>query len=86
MTTDGQLVHILRNTPVKKLIRALERSGFKLVRSTQSGSRIYKHDDGRLTVIHYHSGSDTLTRKTLASVLAATQWTENDIRGLGLIK
>lgn len=85
MTDVGKLVHLLRNTPVKKVIRALERAGFERARSTQAGSIIYKHPDGRLTVIHYHRASDTLTRKTLATVLEATRWDEEDLRKLGLI-
>jgi predicted RNA binding protein YcfA (HicA-like mRNA interferase family) len=52
---------------------------------TRTGGRIYSHPDDRLTSIHYHTGSDTLTRKTLRSVLQATRWTENDLRRLGLL-
>ena len=33
------------------------------------------HEDGRLTVVHYHHGSDTLTRKTLKSVLEGSAGT-----------
>jgi predicted RNA binding protein YcfA (HicA-like mRNA interferase family) len=73
MTDVGKLVHLLRNTPVKNLIRALERAGFDRARSTAAGSLIYKHPDGRLTVVHYHRASDTLTRKTLGRFLEATR-------------
>ena len=82
----GQLVHLLRNTAVRSIIRALQRDGFSLERETQTGARIYYHPDGRITVIHYHRGSDTLTRKTLQSVLEATHWTEEDLRRLRLIR
>ena len=85
MNEGGQLVHLLRNQPVSKLIRALERDGFTLRRSTQTGGHIYAHPDGRLTVIHYHHSSDTLTRKTLKSVLEATRWTVAGAQRLGLI-
>lgn len=85
MREDGGLVHRLRNTTAKKMIRALERSGFVRVRSTQSGSHIYKHLDGRMTVVHYHNGSDTFTRKTLASILEATRWNEEDVKNAGLL-
>ena len=54
-------------------------------RQARTGGRIYSDPDGRLTSIHYHSGSDTLTRKTLRSVLQATRWTEADLRRLGLL-
>lgn len=85
MNETNSLVHLLRNLPVSQLIRALERDGFTLRRATQTGGRIYAHLDGRLTVIHYHYGSDTLTRKTLKSVLDAVGWTREDAERLGLI-
>lgn len=43
------------------------------------------HEDGRLTVVHYHHSSDTLTRKTLKSVLEAVGWNLADAKRLGLI-
>lgn len=86
MNEPSNLVHLLRNLPVSQLIRALERDGFTLRRSTRTGSRIYAHSDGRLTVVHYHHGSDTLTRKTLKSVLEAVRWDLADARRLGLIE
>ena len=82
----GQLVRLLRNTSVRHIIRALRRDGFSLERETRTGGRIYYHLDGRIVVVHYHRGSDTLTRKTLQSVLEATRWTEADLRRLTLIK
>ena len=39
---------------------------------------------GGMTLIHYHRGSDTLTRRTLRSFLEATQWTEEALRRLRL--
>jgi predicted RNA binding protein YcfA (HicA-like mRNA interferase family) len=86
MTELGDLVHRLRSTPVRDIIRAVERDGFSLKRETTTGARIYAHPDGRLTVIHYHRGSDTLTRKTLRSVLEALKWTEDDLKRLGLLR
>ena len=85
MTDIGTLVHRLRNTPVRELVRALKKDGFSLERETRTGGRIYSHTDGRITVIHYHRSSDTLTRKTLQSVLSATKWTEDDLQRLSLI-
>jgi predicted RNA binding protein YcfA (HicA-like mRNA interferase family) len=85
MRDIGRLVRLLRNTPVRELMRALERDNFILRRTTRTGGHVYTHPDGRMTLIHYHRGSDTLDRKTLASVLRATQWTEDDLQRLGLI-
>ena len=79
-------VHLLRNTPVRSLIKGLQRDGFSLERETQTGGRIYYHPDGRIVVIHYHRGRDILTRKTLQSVLEGTRWDEVDLRRLDLLK
>jgi predicted RNA binding protein YcfA (HicA-like mRNA interferase family) len=85
MTDFGHLAHLLRNTAVRDLIRAIKRDGFSLDRAGQTGARIYRHSDARRVVIHYHHGSDTLTRKTLKSVLGALNWTQADLQRLGLI-
>ncbi len=83
---ERQPAHLLRNTPVRKITRALEKDGFSLERETQTGGRIYYHPDGRITVVHFHKRRDTLPRKTLQSVLDATRWTREDLRRLGLLK
>ncbi len=85
MRNPGRLVHLLRNTPVRELVRALERDGFTLQRTTRTGGFVYRNPDGRNTFIHYHAGGDTVTRKTLANILRAIRWTEDDLRRLGLI-
>ena len=81
----GRLVHLLRNIPVRELMRALERDDFILRRTTRTGGHIYTHPDGRTTVIHYHRGSDRLTRRTLRRILEAAQWTEEDLQRLGIL-
>lgn len=78
------LIQQLRNTPVQELIRALERDGF-FYRRTRGSGRVYRHTDGRRTVIHYHHAGDTLPIGTLRNVLAGTRWTEDDLRRLNLI-
>ncbi|MCH7746240.1 MAG: type II toxin-antitoxin system HicA family toxin [Chloroflexi bacterium] len=82
---NGELAHLLRNTPVREIVRALERDGFILERQTRTGGRIYRHPDTRKTVIHYHRGSQTFIRKTLRSILRATKWTREDMERLGLL-
>ena len=83
------LVHLLRNVSVRELVRAelraLERDGFAIYRRTQGSGRVYQHRDGRIALIHYHRGSDTLPLGTLGQVLRGAQWTEQDFRRLGLI-
>ncbi|HEX5369449.1 MAG TPA: type II toxin-antitoxin system HicA family toxin [Dehalococcoidia bacterium] len=85
MDARPSLVHLLRNTPVRQLERALRRDGFELRRQTRTGSRMYVSRDGRTTTIHFHHASDTLPPGTLGSVLEATRWTEDDARRLGLL-
>jgi predicted RNA binding protein YcfA (HicA-like mRNA interferase family) len=78
------LLQQLRNTPVRELVRALERDGFTFRRRRGAG-RLYRHPDGRRALIHYHSSSDTLPIGTLRNVLAGTRWTEDDLRRLDLL-
>ena len=85
MSDVGYLAHLLRNTAVRDLIRAIEREGFSLDQAGQTGARIYRHSDGRRVVIHYHRGSDTLTRRTMRSVLSSLGWTQEDVQRLGLV-
>ena len=80
MRDVGRLVHLLRSTQwpeqwIKEGVRpecrfschkrALERDDFILRRTARTGGHVYTHPDGRMTLIHYHRGSDTLDRKTL---------------------
>lgn len=74
----------LRNTPVREIIRALERDGFTFRRRQGSG-RLYRHPDGRRALIHYHHSGDTLPIGTLRQVLKGTCWTEEDLRRLDLL-
>ena len=82
--TGQSLVRRLRNTPVRLLIRALEKDGFTY-RGRKGSGRLYRHTNGRRAVIHYHKGSETLTPKTLQSVLMGARWNEDDVKRLGLV-
>lgn len=79
------MIEGLRNVPVRKLIRALERDGF-VYRRAKGSQRVYRHPDGRRVVIHYHHGGDTLPVGTLKQIIEATRWTEEDLQRLRLIK
>lgn len=79
------MIEELRNTPVRKLIRALEQDGF-MYRRAKGSQRVYRHPDGRRVVIHYHHGGDSLPMGTLRQIIEATRWTEEDLRHLGLLK
>ena len=80
------LAHLLRNVPVRDLVRALERDGFEFYPRSRGSGRIYRHPDGRQVLIHYHRGNQTLPIGTLRNVLAGTQWTEEDAKRLRLIR
>jgi len=78
------MIDRLRNVPVRKLVRALERDGF-VYRRSKGSQRVYRHADGRRVVVHYHHGGDTLPVGTLTQILQATGWSENDCERLGLL-
>ena len=86
MRNTCRLVHLLRNTPVREII-SYSVSAMVLYETTalepaDSGIGTRMAD---LEPIHYHTGGETLIRKTLASVISATQWTEDYLRRLGLV-
>ena len=78
------MISTLKNTPVRELIRAIERDGFQYKRRKGS-QRVYRHPDGRRVVIHYHHAKDTLPPGTLKSFLDGTKWNEDDIRRLEIV-
>ncbi|MFO0794924.1 MAG: type II toxin-antitoxin system HicA family toxin [Candidatus Brocadiaceae bacterium] len=77
------MIHKLKNTPVRELIKALEKDGFQYTRRKGS-QRVYRHLDGRRVVIHYHHAKDTLPPGTLKSFLNGAQWNDDDLKRLGL--
>jgi len=78
------MIHLLKNIPVRGLIRALEQDGFQYKRRKGS-QRVYRHLDGRRVVVHYHHPKDTLPPGTLQSFLNGTKWKEDDLKRLRLI-
>lgn len=78
------MTHLLRNTPVRELIRALEKDGF-VYRKRKGSQRVYRHADGRRVILHFHHTKDTLPPGTLQSFLTGAQWTEADLKRLGLV-
>lgn len=78
------MISELRNLPVRKLVYALKKDGFEY-RRRKGSQRVYRHDDGRRVIVHYHRGSDTLPVGTLQKILDATHWTESDLRRFGLL-
>jgi predicted RNA binding protein YcfA (HicA-like mRNA interferase family) len=63
-----------------RLVRALKRAGFKVVR-IRGSAHIMEHPDGRLTSVHVHAGA-TIKRGTLASILDDAGLTADDLRSL----
>jgi predicted RNA binding protein YcfA (HicA-like mRNA interferase family) len=76
----------LRNLTARKLVSALKRDGFSLVR--QSGShQIYRHPDGRRVTISFHSGGQTFSPKILKIMIEEqAKWTEEDLKRLKILK
>lgn len=83
--TDQRLpLALLRNVPLRRLVNALEKDGFRFT-ERQGSQRIYRHSDGRRVVIHYHKGSDTLPPYVIRNLLLGTRWTEEDLKRLKLL-
>ena len=78
------MIYELKNTPVRKLLRALEKDGFQY-KKRKGSQRVYRHSDGRRIVIHYHHSKDTLPPGTLKSFIDGTKWSVNDLKRLKLI-
>ncbi len=76
----------LRGLTARRLIRALERDGFRLVWSKGSHRR-YHHPDGRRVTVSYHRPGETFKPKTLKSIIEIqARWTEEDLRRLTLLR
>ena len=78
------MIHKLKNTPVRILIRALEQDGFQY-KKRKGSQRVYRCEDGRRVVIHFHHAKDTLPPGTLKNFLEGTRWNEDDLKRLGLV-
>ena len=77
------MIHKLKNTPVRVLIKALQQDGFQY-KKRKGSQRVYRHEDGRRVVIHFHHAKDTLPPGTLKNFLEGTRWNENGLKRLGL--
>ena len=63
-----------------RVVRALEKAGFKLAR-VAGGHHVLRHPDGRGTTVPVHRGRD-LAKGTLRSILADTGLTIEELRRL----
>jgi len=76
----------LRSLTARELIAALTRDGFVFTRQTGSHQR-YRHPDGRRVTVAPHGGGDTLTIKTLKSIIESQAgWSEADLKRLKVIR
>jgi predicted RNA binding protein YcfA (HicA-like mRNA interferase family) len=63
-----------------QVVRALERTGFEMVRVSGS-HRVMRHADGRSVVVPVHAGRD-MPKGTLRNILAIIGMSADDLRGL----
>lgn len=66
----------LRPTKVRKVLKALDRLGFKLER-THGSHLVFKHPDGRITVIPRH-GNQEIGRGLLRKIAEDTRMPAED--------
>jgi predicted RNA binding protein YcfA (HicA-like mRNA interferase family) len=64
----------------ERLVRALERAGFKVARVAGS-HHVMRHPDGRGTTVPVHAGKD-VAKGTLRNILADTRLTVEDLKRL----
>lgn len=64
----------------ERVVRALERAGFKVARVSGS-HHVMRHPDGRGTTVPVHPGRD-VAKGTLRGILADTGLTLDDLRRL----
>ena len=76
----------LRSLTARRLIRALNRDGFREYRR-KGATRFFVHPDGRMTTIHLYNMNQTFAVGTLKSIIERqVQWGETDLERLGLLK
>jgi len=85
LSFPGHIWKQLKNKTADDLITALLRDGFVLDEKIRT-ERIYRHPDHRKVSIHYHKGSQTYGAGLLKALLEDTEWSEEDMRRLKLLK
>jgi len=76
----------LHGVTARKMTAALLRDGFEL-RNQRGSHQRYQHADDRKVTVAFHHLSDTFRRKTLRAMIQdQAQWTEDDLKRLGLVK
>ena len=74
---------MISNVKARILIKALEKDGFEL-RRTSGSHRVYKHQDGKRIVVAYHHLGETIPSGTLASIITEAEWSDEDLTRLGM--
>lgn len=73
-----------KNITTFKIVRALERDGFR--KTTEgTGHVIYRHPDGRKVQISFHHPGDCVRPKTLKLIMHQARWLPEDLKRLKLI-
>ena len=75
----------IRNKSAGDIIKALEKDGF-IPDDPLRTERIYRHPDGRLVSIHYHSNDRCYGPKLLKGLFDDIAWSEADMKRLKFIK
>ena len=77
----------LRSLTARRLIRALNRDGFREYRRKGVTHFFFVHADGRMTTVHLHNMNQTFAVGTLKAIVERqAQWGEYDLERLGLLK
>jgi predicted RNA binding protein YcfA (HicA-like mRNA interferase family) len=75
----------LRGLTARRIVTALQRDGFEMVRR-KGATRFFKHPDGRRVTIHLHRPGQILPIGTLQEIIEnEARWSEEDLQRLRLV-
>lgn len=73
-----------KNITTVKIVRALERDGFRQT-TEGTGHVIFRHPDGRKVQVSFHHPGDRVRPKTLKLIMLQANWDIDDLKRLKLI-
>jgi len=84
MKFSKQVWDQLKAKTCEDLIAALQRDGW-MFEATRGATQVYRHQDARRVVVHYHPGS-SYRPNLLKGLIEDSGWSVADMRRLKLIK
>jgi len=83
MNKKNIAISSLWNISLRRIIHALKRDGFNYT-GRKGSQRIYRDNNNRRVVIHYHNPGQPLPHYVIRNLLIGTGWDEEDLKRLKL--